>query len=76
MNLKLRDADLRKEKVVGITELTIQSGISLKISKISARRAISGDIVTGYFRESRFTSQALLDEDAIIATMAGVELNA
>lgn len=40
-----------------------------------ARRANIEDNVTGHFWESRFKSQALLDEAAIIATMAYVDLN-
>ena len=40
-----------------------------------ARRANIEDNVTGHFWESRFKSQALLEEAAIIATMAYVDLN-
>jgi len=40
-----------------------------------ARRANQEDNVSGHFWESRFKSQALLDEAAIIAAMAYVDLN-
>lgn len=40
-----------------------------------ARQANAEDKVTGHFWQSRFTSQALLDEAAVLAAMAYVDLN-
>ena len=57
------------------TRLASLSWIMKLLNEHIARRANAEDGCTGHFWESRFRSQALLDERAITAAMANVDLN-
>ena len=45
------------------------------LNETVSRQANKEDDVTGHFWESRFKSQALLDEKAVLSAMAYVDLN-
>jgi hypothetical protein len=55
--------------------LTSLSRFTKLLNEHIARRANAEDDCTGHFWESRFRSQALLDERAITAAMAYVDIN-
>lgn len=56
-------------------KLTCISTFMSKLNSYVAKRANKEDGVKGHFWEGRFKSQALLDEKAILACMAYVDLN-
>lgn len=75
---ELGDAEVRRVEELALEyreRLYNLSWFMKSLNEYVARRANSEEGVRGHFWESRYKSQALLDEKALIAAMAYVDLN-